>query len=1456
MKPLKLVISAFGPYAEKTEIDFGVFGGQGLYLITGDTGAGKTTIFDAIAFALYGEASGDVRRADMFRSKYAADETPTYVEFTFEYRGRSYTVKRNPEYQRPRSRGTGFTLQKADACLTCSDGRSPVTKSKDVTKAVTELTGLDRKQFTQIAMIAQGDFQKLLLAGTEERGDIFRQIFNTGLYQKVQEQLKAAAKEQWIKYDDLRKSISQYMDGIVCGEGETANSELQYKLAELKKEKFEGRVGEGLALLEELCREDKGILTETEREMENLDRKIEEENRLLGNIQHIREQRKALEAGCRQQEELREELSQVKETYENAKEQSSQCPRLEEEIREGRSRLELFDRLTEEREGYRKALEETEEEEKHRAEADREREHTESLLERERQRQKVLAGTGEEKERLENRKSRVLQNRLFLSQQKESLDREETKQKEMEERIAGSRRAEEKLSEEIRQLREQRDRLENREELLSAAEGFRKRLKERRTALDGAGNELEEAEKETRKARTALTALLSRAEELQQESRKHSREREKLKAAGETEASCSHRAAEAERRMNAFLEQSGSLEETQKAFVLREESCRRLREKVLAAQGSLTKLRQRREELGNADTLILSLRQSRKDQEDRAGLLDVLTVRKAELEETERKLRTAGQEYERADQEKQELRLLYQRMERQFLNAQAGLLARTLKEGEACPVCGAVHHPLPARVPDTVPEKEELEEKKKLLSQAERKAERLSADAGHYIERLAGQKEAFRELAEKLFGRDENGNDMMPALIGERAGEEAARLEQESEKLERDLNAALEDQKRKAELEEQIKITENECNALDLQYQAEVQERNTVRGQLEEKKNQLERFCREAEPGFSFAEDWTENGKCISERLQESLSESRRRLQEAREDRARLELLEEQVLREEEERRRLEGEITECKERAASWTGKRDTAGRQLVREIRRAEETEKEAQAWTGQEKKQEEDGIMEEIQSAPAEDDFPAWAGACKEKLACLDLLCRRTEERTAELKKELALRKELEELCRRKEEESQDLRQSAAETEKLLEGSRSRCLEKARQTADTLKGLSEFLPSGLPGDTGSVQACKEAACAVCSVLEKELEGLEEASAVNNRLLEEKLLLEQRIPEQETRVRKLLEEIRKLEIGLAGRKTENNARKERIDSLVCQLGPVEKEEAEERVNMLVRKKTELETAFAAAEQNYRECLSRNEKLAAVIETLKEQLSRAGEDRQPGEEEVLARRERWQQDKKELGRKRDRKNADLSRNQNILDRVRVQQYDISEAEKKYVWMRGLSDTANGQLGGKQKIELETYIQMTYFDRILGKANVRLLEMTGQQYELEREADGDNKREKMGLELRIVDHGNGTRRSIKTLSGGESFLASLSLALGLADEIQSYAGGIQMDSLFVDEGFGSLDEDALEQAMKALMKLTEGKRLVGIISHVSELKEKIDKKIIVTKVRGKEGMGSRVTVTA
>ena len=223
MRPLKLTLSAFGPYAGRTEVDFETLGTGGLYLITGDTGAGKTTLFDAISFALFGEASGSSREPGMLRSKYADPATPTEVTLRFRYAGKEYTVTRNPEYMRPKGRGEGMTKQAAGATLICPDGH-PVTRPREVNAAIRDILGLDREQFAQVAMIAQGDFLKLLLAETKERQKIFRSIFHTNLYVELQERLSKQANKVKYQWEDAANSIRQYMEGIACS-GESAHAE-------------------------------------------------------------------------------------------------------------------------------------------------------------------------------------------------------------------------------------------------------------------------------------------------------------------------------------------------------------------------------------------------------------------------------------------------------------------------------------------------------------------------------------------------------------------------------------------------------------------------------------------------------------------------------------------------------------------------------------------------------------------------------------------------------------------------------------------------------------------------------------------------------------------------------------------------------------------------------------------------------------------------------------------------------------------------------------------------------------------------------------------------------------------------------------------------------------------------------------------------------------------------------
>jgi len=295
MRPLKLTVSAFGPYAGVTVVDFEKLGSRGLYLITGDTGAGKTTIFDAITFALFGEASGDTREPSMFRSRYAGADVPTEAELVFEYGGKTYTVKRNPDYERPSRRGGGTTTEKADACLTMPDGRV-ITKTKDVTAAVTEILGTNRDQFMQIAMIAQGDFRKLILAGTEERKNIFRRIFKTGRYQKLQGALKEKAGILERRCAELTAGISQYVSEISC----PADSAFSEEVKKAKDGKLTGEETE--ELIGKLSAADQETKDSLEAELAVTEKEIGKNQLLMGK----REER---EKAARQ---LEKELGELK----------------------------------------------------------------------------------------------------------------------------------------------------------------------------------------------------------------------------------------------------------------------------------------------------------------------------------------------------------------------------------------------------------------------------------------------------------------------------------------------------------------------------------------------------------------------------------------------------------------------------------------------------------------------------------------------------------------------------------------------------------------------------------------------------------------------------------------------------------------------------------------------------------------------------------------------------------------------------------------------------------------------------------------------------------------------------------------------------------------------------------------------------------------------------------------
>lgn len=343
----------------------------------------------------------------------------------------------------------------------------------------------------------------------------------------------------------------------------------------------------------------------------------------------------------------------------------------------------------------------------------------------------------------------------------------------------------------------------------------------------------------------------------------------------------------------------------------------------------------------------------------------------------------------------------------------------------------------------------------------------------------------------------------------------------------------------------------------------------------------------------------------------------------------------------------------------------------------------------------------------------------------------------------------------------------------------------------------------------------------------------------AEEEKRIQRKVWLEKKIPESETAYEKEKQSREELVASqIKATETFENAKKQKQE-IVADLrfsGYREAAQKEQEIRISVKKKQE---KFDSADKTYQQKSQAVSAMQGTIEGLQKAIETAEIIDLP---ELLERQKALMGERTMLDEKMKEMHTRRKTNVGICENISKNAGELLAQEKKYAWVNALSATANGTLTAKDKISLETYVQMTYFDRIIYRANLRFMKMSDGQYELERVREAENKRSQSGLELCVIDHYNGTRRSVKSLSGGESFMASLSLALGLSDEVQESAGGIQIDTMFVDEGFGSLDtEKTLPLAYKALVGITEGHKLVGIISHVSELKEKIDKQIVVTK---------------
>lgn len=909
MRPLKLILSAFGPYADRTELDLDALGTNGLYLITGITGAGKTCIFDAITYALYGEASGNSRDSSMFRSKYAKSEVPTEVELTFSYDGKTYTIKRSPEQEKPKARGEGFTTQKPAAELTYPDGRV-LTKPKEVSNAIQEIMGINRDQFMQIAMIAQGDFLKLLLASTDDRIAIFRQLFKTQLYKNLQEKLKQEFKDVNDQRETAKNSLKQYINGIYFDETDVLSIEIK------KAKAGELPLSETLIVLKTLIKNDTGAETSLNAEKDTLDQLLEVVN---GNLGKLEEWKKAEDAVLAKKNCLSEEEVNLKGLQKEYLEQEAIIPETE------------------------------------------------------------VASTEKTKLEAELPRYEALKQLAELIQSLQNSMEEKTK--------------------------------------------------------DFAGKSEDYS--------TGIEAVSALKDELKS-----------LSNAGENKQKLSF-----------------------------------LKDKADSKKDHLT---------------------------DLAKDLNDYTDKKNKYTALQDKYLKASKESTRAMAE-------YEAKSKAFLDEQAGIIAETLEDGKPCPVCGSTKHPCCARKSEDAPTEDQVK-------QAKSDAENASKDAQTKSEACAACK---------------------------------------------------------AELSAAEKSIENQIAALEL-------------------------GCDKEEAGS---------------RLEEAFA-------------------------------------------------------------------------------------------------------------------------------------------------------------------------------------------------------------------LVNNEINDLTAAIQAENNNITRKAVLEVDIPKKENDLEILKKELEDLEKAIAGLEAEIQAKSGQLESDRKTIRFENKEEAENRISELDTLISARKESLKNAEKAYNDTDKAVRELKSAIKSLEEQLI---EKTELDEETETQKKAEYTAKRQDVENKVKLIHTRLTSNEATLKNIEEKAGDLENLERRYIWIKALSNTANGNIPGKEKIMLETYIQMTFFDRIIARANTRFMVMSGGQYELKRRKEAENNRSQTGLDLDVIDHYNGTERSVKTLSGGESFIASLSLALGLSDEIQSSAGGVKLDTMFVDEGFGSLDEDSLDQAMKALTGLAEGNRLVGIISHVSELKNRIDKQIVVTK---------------
>ncbi|WP_449137067.1 SbcC/MukB-like Walker B domain-containing protein [Solobacterium moorei] len=345
--------------------------------------------------------------------------------------------------------------------------------------------------------------------------------------------------------------------------------------------------------------------------------------------------------------------------------------------------------------------------------------------------------------------------------------------------------------------------------------------------------------------------------------------------------------------------------------------------------------------------------------------------------------------------------------------------------------------------------------------------------------------------------------------------------------------------------------------------------------------------------------------------------------------------------------------------------------------------------------------------------------------------------------------------------------------------------------------------------------------------------------------------------IPKLQQKLTALAEEVSQSEITQAKLSVEHEQIQKQVQETTAKLKYSSETEAKNRVAILVKQILEYQQQIDQLTNESKLAMDELVYVSAQIDMLKEKVE-SSIDEIPLQKNQLgllqAEIENLQVQQEEILKSIHDTQMYESDAQDTKKKIKSESDAYQTKLSRYSSLRELADVAMGNgRSSKEKITLQEYVQIAYLDRMIHKANERYLSMSNQQYQLVRSAGTKDKRSHEALDLDVIDFSNGSIRPVSSLSGGESFIASLALALGMSDEIQSQAGGIQIDTMFIDEGFGTLDQDSLNNAIQTLMKLSGENRLVGIISHVKELKERIHKGIIVTKdLHGSHGSAAKV----